>query len=146
MLFSACSRIQLFIVLIMGGLTIALGETARPPNAFVYIISPKDADTVRSPFKVLFGLSGMGVAPAGVDTPNTGHHHLLIDVNYVDEALDPNEPIPQDKNHLHFGAGQTEAVIELLSGKHTLQLVLGDKSHRLFQPPIASDVITVNVN
>jgi hypothetical protein len=75
-------------------------------------------------------------------TPNAGHHHLLIDVN---EALDPNEPIPQDKKHLHFGAGQTEALIELPPGKHTLQLVLGDASHYLFHPPLVSEVITVNV-
>jgi hypothetical protein len=115
----------------------------RPPNALVYIISPKDGDTVTSPFRVQFGLSGMGVAPAGVERPNTGHHHLLID---ADESLDPNEPIPQDKKHLHFGAGQTEALIELPPGKHTLQLVLGDFSHHLFHPPLISDVITVNVN
>jgi hypothetical protein len=74
----------------------------------------------------------MGVAPAGVDTPNTGQHHLLID---VDESLDPNEPIPQDKKGLHFGAGQTEARIELSPGKHTLRLVFGDWSHHLFHPP-----------
>jgi hypothetical protein len=120
-----------------------IGETARPPNALVYIISPKDGHTVTSPFRVQFGLSGMGVAPAGVETPNTGHHHLLIDAN---ESLDPNEPIPQGKKHLHFGAGQTEALIELPPGKHTLQLVLGDRSHHLFHPPLMSDVITVNVN
>jgi hypothetical protein len=143
MLCSVCSRIQLFIVLMIGGLTIALGETARPPNALVYIISPKDGDTVTSPFRVQFGLSGMGVAPAGVETPNTGHHHLLIDAN---ESLDPNEPIPQDKKHLHFGAGQTEALIELPPGKHALQLVLGDWLHHLFHPPLMSDVVTVNVN
>ena len=142
MLFSVCSRIQLFIVLTFCGLAVASGETARPPNAFVYIISPKDGDTVASPFRVQFGLSGMGVAPAGVDAPNTGHHHLLIDAN---ESLDPNEPIPQDKKHLHFGAGQTEALIELPPGKHTLQLVLGDWSHLLFHPPLLSDVITVDV-
>ena len=142
MFYSVCSRIRFLIVLTIGGLTIALGETARPPNAFVYIISPKNGDTVTSPFKVQFGLSGMGVAPAGVETPNTGHHHLLIDAN---EALDPNEPIPQDKKHLHFGAGQTEALIELPPGKHTLQLVLGDWSHLPFQPPIMSDVITITV-
>jgi Domain of unknown function (DUF4399) len=113
-----------------------------PPNASVYIISPNDGDTVANPFKVQFGLSGMGVAPAGVDKPNTGHHHLLIDVN---EPLDPNEPIPQDKVHLHFGAGQTESQIELPPGKHTLQLVLGDWSHIPFNPPIMSAVITVIV-
>ena len=119
-----------------------LGETAAPPNASVYIISPKDGDTVTNPFKVQFGLSGMGVAPAGVDKPNTGHHHLLIDVN---EPLDPNEPIPQDKAHLHFGAGQTEAHIELPPGKHTLQLVLGDAKHFPFNPPIISKKITITV-
>ena len=117
MLLSVLSRTQLFVVLIIGGLATALGETAAPSNASVYIISPKDGDTVTNPFRVQFGLSGMGVAPAGVDKPNTGHHHLLIDVN---EPLDPNEPIPQDKTHLHFGAGQTEALIELPPGKHTL--------------------------
>jgi hypothetical protein len=138
MLFLVLSRAQLFITLIIGGFTIV-----PPPNAFVYIISPKDGDTVTNPFRVQFGLSGMGVAPAGVDRPNTGHHHLLIDVN---EPLDPNEPIPQDKTHLHFGAGQTEALIELTPGKHTLQLVLGDWSHLPFHPPVMSDVITVNVN
>ena len=111
-------------------------------NASVYIISPRDGDTVTNPFRVQFGLSGMGVAPAGVDQPNTGHHHLLIDVN---EPLDPNEPIPQDKTHLHFGAGQTEALIELPPGKHTLQLVLGDWSHLPFHPPIMSDVITITM-
>src|SRR5215467_13971962 len=142
MLLSIFSRTQLLVVLIVGGLASALGETAAPSNASVYIISPKNGDFVTNPFKVLFGLSGMGIAPAGVDRPNTGHHHLLID---VDEPLDPNEPIPQDKTHLHFGAGQTEALVELPPGKHTLQLVLGDWSHLPFHPPIRSDVITVTV-
>src|SRR6516165_3553768 len=142
MLLSVLSRTLLFVVLIIGGLATAFGETAAPPNASVYIISPKDGDTVTNPFRVQFGLSGMGVAPAGVDKPSTGHHHLLIDVN---EPLDPNEPIPQDKTHLHFGAGQTEAVLELPPGKHTLQLVLGDWSHLPFHPSIMSDVIIITV-
>ena len=142
MLHSILCRTQLYAVLLVGGLAPAFGETAAPSNASVYIISPKDGDTVTNPFKVLFGLSGMGVAPAGVDRPKTGHHHLLIDVN---EPLDPNEPIPQDKTHLHFGAGQTEALIELPPGKHTLQLVFGDWSHLPFHPSIRSDVITVTV-
>jgi hypothetical protein len=142
MLFSVLSRIQLLVVLLICGVGIAVAETAAPPGALVYIISPKDGDTVTNPFKVQFGLSGMGVAPAGVDKPNTGHHHLLIDVS---EPLDPSEPIPQDKSHLHFGGGQTEALIELPPGKHTLQLVLGDLSHLPFHPPIVSDVITITV-
>ena len=140
--FSVFHRTLLLGVLIFGAPVSVPGETAAPPKASVYIISPKDGDTVTNPFKVQFGLSGMGVAPAGVDKPNTGHHHLLIDVN---EPLDPHEPIPQDKAHLHFGAGQTEAYIELPPGKHTLQLVLGDWSHIPFSPPIMSAVITVTV-
>ena len=142
MLLSVLSRTQLFVILTMGCLATALGETAAPSNASVYIISPKDGDTVASPFRVQFGLSGMGVAPAGVNKPNTSHHHLLIDAN---EPLDPNEPIPQDKTHLHFGAGQTEARIELIPGKHTLQLVLGDAKHYPFNPSVISKKITVTV-
>jgi hypothetical protein len=84
----------------------------------------------------------MGVTHAGDDFQNSGHHHLLIDVN---EPLDANEPIPQDKNHLHFGAGQTEARLELPPGKHTLQLVLGDAKHYPFSPPLVSEKITITV-
>jgi len=122
---------------------IALGETAAPPNAAVYFISPKDGDTVTSPFKVQFGLSGMGVAPAGVEKPNTGHHHLLIDATLSPAEL--KEPIPSDAKHVHFGGGQTEAMVTLPPGQHTLQLVLGDWSHVPFNPPIVSPVITVTV-
>jgi hypothetical protein len=84
----------------------------------------------------------MGVTQAGSNAPNSGHHHLLIDVN---EPLEPNEPIPQDKTHLHFGAGQTEARIELPPGRHTLQLVLGDAKHYPFNPPVISKKVTITV-
>ena len=84
----------------------------------------------------------MGVTHAGDKTPNTGHHHLLID---VDEAIEPSEPIATDRNHLHFGAGQTETRLELPPGKHTLQLVLGDAEHKPFAPLLASKKITVTV-
>jgi hypothetical protein len=122
---------------------VALGETAAPPNAAVYIISPKDGDTVTVPFKVQFGLSGMGVAPAGVDKPNTGHHHLIIDTALTPEEL--KAPIASDAKHVHFGGGQTETMVTLAPGQHTLQLVLGDWTHVPFSPPIMSPVITVTV-
>jgi Domain of unknown function (DUF4399) len=121
----------------------AQAQTAAPPNAVVYFINLKDGDTVKSPFKIQFGLSGMGVAPAGVEKANTGHHHLLIDT-----ALSPEqakEPIPADDHHLHFGGGQTETTLTLPPGRHTLELVLGDWSHVPFNPPIVSPVITVEV-
>jgi hypothetical protein len=122
---------------------VALGETTAPPNAAVYIISPKDGDTVSSPFKVQFGLTSMGVAPAGIDKPNTGHHHLVIDTTLSPEEL--KAPIASDAKHVHFGGGQTETTVTLPPGRHTLQLVLGDWTHIPFSPPIMSSVITVTV-
>ena len=133
----------LLLAALIGFPAVALAETAAPPNAKVYVISPKDGDTVTSPFKVQFGLSGMGVAPAGVEKPNTGHHHLIIDTTLSADEL--KQPIAADAKHVHFGGGQTEAMVTLPPGKHTLQLVLGDWSHVPFNPPIMSQVITVTV-
>ena len=118
-------------------------RTASPPGAYLYIGWPNDGEVVgRKPFRVWFGLRNMGVAPAGVETPNTGHHHLLVDVDDL-PALD--EPIPNDKNHLHFGIGQTETAIELPPGKHTLQLIMGDQGHIPHNPPVVSKKITITV-
>ena len=113
-----------------------------PKDALLYFIWPQNGATIKGGFWCRFGLRNMGVTHAGDDFENSGHHHLLLDAT---EPLDPKEPIPQDKNHLHFGAGQTETRLELPPGKHTLQLVLGDAKHYLFDPPIMSEKITVNV-
>jgi hypothetical protein len=121
----------------------AVAQTPSPPGAKVYIINLKDGDTVASPFKVQFGLTGMGVAPAGVEKPNTGHHHLIIDTQLTPEQL--KQPIPSDAQHIHYGGGQTEAMITLPPGKHTLQLVLGDWSHVPNVPPVMSTPITITV-
>ena len=107
----------------------------------VYFINLKDGDIVESPVFIQFGLSGKGVAPAGVNIENTGHHHLLIDI----KAIDFSKPIPSSKNHLHFGGGQTETSIELASGEHELQLVLGDLYHVPHSPPIISKKIKITV-
>jgi len=114
----------------------------RPKDTYLYIIWPNDGARIKGPFWCRFGLRNMGVAPAGVKSPNTGHHHLLID---VDEPLNPNEPIPQDKKHLHFGAGQTEARLDLPPGPHSLQLVLGDADHVPFSPPLLSKKVNITV-
>lgn len=122
--------------------TPALAErTPAPEGVELYFINPSDGDTVPGEVRVVFGLRGMGVAPAGVIAPKTGHHHLLIDT----ELADFGAPIPADDNHVHFGAGQTETVIELDPGRHTLQLVLGDHLHRPHDPPVVSGRITVTV-
>jgi hypothetical protein len=120
----------------------AFARTPSPDDAQVYIISPADGETVHSPVVVKFGLKGMGVAPAGVNKPNTGHHHLLIDVPGR-PALD--KPLPANEHHKHFGGGQTETTIELSPGKHTLQLIMGDKSHIPHDPAIISKKITIMV-
>jgi hypothetical protein len=117
-------------------------KTPSPKDAVLYFISPQDGASIRGPFDVRFGLKNMGVTHAGDEYPNSGHHHLLIDVA---QPLDVKEPIPRDKNHLHFGAGETETRIELSPGEHTLQLVLGDAKHYPFDPPVISDKISITV-
>ena len=121
----------------------AVEKSSSPDKAMLYIISPQDGDTVSSPVKVIFGLNGMGIAPAGIKMKNTGHHHLLIDLNHLPDI---NLPIPSDENHRHFGKGQTEALIELDKGEHTLQLILGDHMHVPHEPPIISKKIRIKVN
>lgn len=116
-------------------------RTAAPPGAAVFFITPVNGQTVSSPVTLKFGISGMAVAPAGDVTPNTGHHHLLVDVELADASL----PIPSDTNHLHFGKGQTETELELTPGTHRLQLVLGDANHVPHEPPVTSDPITITV-
>jgi hypothetical protein len=116
-------------------------RTPAPKEAEVYIISPADGDTVTSPVTIRFGLKGMGVAPAGINKPNTGHHHLIIDAG--PPALDA--PIPANDNYKHFGGGQTETTIELAPGKHTLQLIMGDLMHVPHDPPVMSRKITITV-
>jgi hypothetical protein len=120
--------------------TSAFGKTKAPPDAYLYIIWPTDGTRIKGAFWCRFGLRGMGVTHAGDKTPNTGHHHLLID---IDEPLEPDVPIPSDKKHLHFGTGQTEARIDLPPGPHTLQLVLGDADHIPFDPPVVSKKIHI---
>ncbi|HJM15040.1 MAG TPA: DUF4399 domain-containing protein [SAR86 cluster bacterium] len=107
----------------------------------VYFINLQDGEIVENPILIQFGLSGKGVAPAGVNIENTGHHHLLIDVKAIDFYM----PIPSSKNHLHFGGGQTETSIELAPGEHELQLVLGDLYHVPLSPPITSNKIKIIV-
>jgi hypothetical protein len=115
-----------------------------PEGAEAYIISPKNGAKVKSPVTVVFGLKGLGVAPAGVDKPKTGHHHLLIDAD-LPAGAELEDPLPADEHHKHFGGGQTETTIELAPGKHTLQLVMGDMNHVPHNPPLASKKITITV-
>lgn len=135
----------LLAAMIMLPWTVQAGETPAPENTYLYIGWPNDGEVLRTgggiPFRVWFGLRHMGVAPAGVDIPNTGHHHLLV--NTPVPPLD--EPIPADDNHIHFGRGQTQTLLTLPRGKHTLQLIMGDQAHVPHNPPVMSRQITITI-
>ena len=139
---SFCGLLLLALPVLGPAQETAPARTPAPDGAVVYFLSPSDGATVTSPVTVRFGLRGMGVAPAGVAAPNTGHHHLLIDV--ADLPPD-NLPIPNDATHRHFGQGQTETELDLEPGRHTLQLVLGDAAHIPHQPAVRSEKITITV-
>ncbi len=140
------NRFALRILLVAGiGIGIAFAadipRSPAPKDVVLYFISPQDGETVTGPVTVRFGLRGMGIAPAGVAMENTGHHHLLIDT--APPTL--NLPVPADEKHVHFGKGQTEAVVKLAPGRHTLQLLLADHLHFPHDPPVMSKPITVIV-
>jgi hypothetical protein len=119
------------------------GAATAPSNAYCYIGWPNDGQVLQAgrPFRVWFGLRHMGVAPKGIAFPNTGHHHLLIDT----ELPPAGQPIPSDRQHLHYGAGETETLLELPPGTHTLQLLMGDENHVPHVPPVTSKKITITV-
>ena len=128
-------------LLLPAGAAYAQERTPAPDGVELYIITPTDGATLESPVTARFGLRGMGVAPAGVATPATGHHHLLVDTALPDLT----QPIPADDHHRHFGGGQTEVTLELSPGSHTLQLLLGDQNHVPHDPPVVSPPVTLTV-
>jgi hypothetical protein len=117
------------------------GPTPSPEGAGVRFVGLSDGARLPTKVTIRFGLRGMGVSPAGLERENSGHHHLLIDT----ELPPLDQPIPNDFNHLHFGAGQTEAEVTLKPGTHTLQLLFGDKDHIPHNPPLLSPPIRVVV-
>ena len=131
----------LFAACIGANALAGIPRTPAPADASVAILSPQDGETVTSPFKVVFAITGMSLAPAGDPQPNSGHHHLIID------APLPNldQPLPADARHLHFGKAQTETEVTLVPGQHTLQLMLGDANHIPHEPPVISKQITITV-
>ena len=129
----------IFIMLLLifwNGLILAAESSTK-----VFIIQPKNGETVEKTFEVVFGIKGMTLAPAGTYENNTGHHHLIIDAELPALSL----PIPASENYVHFGKGQDRTVLTLEPGKHSLQLLLGDGNHVPHQPPLASKKIEVIV-
>lgn len=132
----------MFVVVIVVPFIVQAAPTPSKMGAAVYIISPAHGELVSSPFKVRFGLIGMGIAPAGVVVSETGHHHLLIDLPGQARLHDV---VPSDEQHIHFGNGQTETTLELAPGKHTLQLLLADQNHMPHKPAVVSRKIVIYV-
>ena len=121
---------------------VAAAREPSPAGAEVYIVSPKEGAKVKGPVTVVFGLKGMGVAPAGIKFDGTGHHHLLVD---SDPPADLSQPLPANEKTIHFGKGQTETTLTLPPGKHTLVLVLGDYLHIPHEPAVISKKVTITV-
>ena len=115
-----------------------------PEDARAYIISPADGATVSNPVTIVFGLEGMGVAPAGTERENTGHHHMLINLDPA--TINMDEPLPATDQIVHFGGGQTQVTKDLPAGTHSIQLLLGDWTHIPHNPPVLSEAITITVN
>ncbi|MBS3800568.1 MAG: DUF4399 domain-containing protein [Thioalkalivibrio sp.] len=141
---------QLSTTMLLGaGLLLATSSAAdmerasAPADAQVYFITPQDGATVDGPVRVRMGLRGMGVAPAGLDVANTGHHHLLV--NKPLDEVDLSASLPSTDHTLHFGGGQTEGAIELEPGTHSLQLLFMDHRHMSFDPPVVSEKIRITV-
>jgi hypothetical protein len=120
----------------------ALARKPAPAGAMAYIIEPADGARVTNPVRVVFGLKGIGVAPAGVERNDAGHHHLLVDAPL---PIELGLPLANDEQHRHFGGGQTEVELTLTPGRHTLQMLLGDHLHIPHDPPIASSVVSIEV-
>jgi hypothetical protein len=134
---------KLLVLLLLAGVAGATElRTAAPEGVKEYFISPRNGEIVGQTFTVRFGLSGMGIAPAGTEAPNSGHHHLLIDVS---ELPPLDQPLPTSDSIRHFGKGQTETELTLPPGMHTLQLILGNHLHIPFDPPVLSEKITIRV-
>jgi len=119
----------------------ALVRTPATEGARIYFVSPGDGETLKSPVTVVFGLAGIGVAPAGVDKESTGHHHLIVDAGLPDLSL----PIPKNDHYRHFGGGHTEVELQLPPGTHTLQLLLADYRHIPHVPPVVSEKISITI-
>ena len=137
------------VALMLGTGIASAGETPSAPGTEVYFVTLEDGATVSGPVKVVFGLNGMGVAPAGTEAEGTGHHHLFVNRAAFGDGPDDADiianGIPGDDNHIHYGKGQTETVLDLGPGTHTLQMVFGDLFHVPHNPPVVSNVITITV-
>src|SRR5260370_33766072 len=128
---------------LLAAFALAADRLAPPAGAEVYFIAPQNGAKLHSPVTIKFGLKGMGIAPAGIKFDNTGHHHLLVDTDFSELKLDA--PMPATDKILHFGKGQTETMLTLTPGKHTLELVFADYVHMSFDPPLHSKKITITV-
>jgi len=106
----------------------------------LYFQNLKDGDTVDPSFIVEMGVNGMDIEPAGPVNAGKGHHHIIVDGSFIAAG----QPVPADATHIHFGKGQTETLLKLEPGKHTLTLQFADGVHTSYGEKW-SKTIMVNV-
>jgi len=130
---------RFFVVIMLFAFVIPFAHSHEvSKKAKVFIKSPQNGANVTSPVTIEFGIKGYLIAPVGENIHKAGHYHLLIDLQ---NDLDLDEPIPRDAQHLHFDKGETQTVLALSPGQHTLQLVLGDEEHEPFEELISEQVV-----
>lgn len=109
---------------------------AAPEGAKVMFVEPAEGATVKSPVKIVFGVEGMDVKPAADETPNSGHHHIIVNGGPIEAGT----VVPKDDTHIHFGTGATETELELPPGEHTLTMQFADLAHRSYGPDLATTI------
>lgn len=113
---------------------------SAPPERRVFFVEPADGAKVKSPFKVEFGLIGMGLTPASeaatIPDKTQGHHHIIIHSG----PLGPGELVPADATNIHYGLAETETELELEPGKYSLTLQFADGLHMSYGASMAATI------
>jgi hypothetical protein len=136
------SRVLLSMLAVLAGVAKA---HSPPEDARVFFIEPTDGAVVASPVRIEMGIENFGITPAGTEgriRHTSGHHHVLVDVETLPSM---DAPIPRDAQHLHLDGGETELMLDLPPGRHSLQLLLGDEDHEPHAPPLLSERIWITV-
>ena len=148
--FKGLRRLPIILIILSVFFTTSIAAqmpiSSAPADAEVYFIQPKDGQIFESAnsegVEIRFGLRGMDVSPAGIAVPNSGHHHLLIN---LDQMPNLRMPLPATDQIRHFGKGQTSTWINLTPGKHKLQLLLGNYAHIPHSPAVMSKMIEIEI-
>ncbi len=111
-------------------------QPTAPADAKVFFANLSDGDTLESPFLVEFGVEGMEVEPAGEVHEGKGHHHIIINNQYIEFG----GTVPSDSVNIHYGGGQTSDSLDLNPGKYTLTMQFADGWHRSYGKQLSKTI------